>query len=91
MIKQWKPILSKETAKNVHHIVFYECMIPVELGGTENVFEAHTQRQTGRCYTKNMPPEWSKHCVTFLFVWVVGSEGKLFKIKSAFTKTMYVR
>ncbi|XP_021962814.1 DBH-like monooxygenase protein 1 [Folsomia candida] len=74
----WKPILTPENRPNVHHITFYECMVPPEHGGTENLFEKHTMHTGGRCYTKNMPPEWTKHCVTFLFVWVAGGEGEMF-------------
>ncbi|ODN04440.1 hypothetical protein Ocin01_02222 [Orchesella cincta] len=73
----FKPILTPENKKNVHHITFYECYIPPEHGNTASVFEKHLNTTGGRCYTPNMPPEWTKHCVTFLFVWVAGSEGEM--------------
>ncbi|CAL8093006.1 unnamed protein product [Orchesella dallaii] len=73
----YRPILDPENKKNIHHIVFYECYIPPEYGSTESVFEKHLNTTGGRCYTANMPPEWTKHCVTFLFVWAGGSEGEM--------------
>lgn len=50
-------------------------MIPPGLGNTTEKFEKYLGHDGERCYTANMPSEWVKHCVTFLFAWVAGSEG----------------
>ena len=74
---QFRPLISKGNEEYVHHMSLYHCQVPDHLGGTGSVFDKYFNRESRDCYSPNMPPEWSKHCFTFLFTWAVGSEGNL--------------
>lgn len=72
---QFKPILDPANGQFIHHMMFYECVIPNGDGGTEKIFEKYVGEPSERCYSEAMPAEWLRHCVTVPFIWDLGGEG----------------
>ncbi|ODM95966.1 hypothetical protein Ocin01_10716 [Orchesella cincta] len=71
----YRTLIEEANQEWVHHINFFECFIPPHKGSSDSIFEKYLDHHGEKCYTRNMPPEWSEFCITVPFVWVAGAEG----------------
>ena len=66
---QFEPVIQPGHESYVHHMVLYECHVPGE--STEEWFQHHAESGQGeRCYSPNMPPEWTFCLATNTWAWV---------------------
>lgn len=68
------PLIESGHESYVHHMVLYECHVPDD--STDHYFAHHVNGAGARCYSPNMPPEWSYCLATNTWAWAVGSEGE---------------
>lgn len=74
---QFEPVIEPGHESYLHHMVLYECHVPRE--SSASAWFAHHAvegAQGARCYSPNMPPEWTFCLATNTLAWAVGSEGE---------------
>ena len=63
-------MISPGHSSYVHHMVLYECHVPSGDDGSAAWFERHVGSGGERCYSPNMPPEWTFCLATNTLAWV---------------------
>ena len=72
----FEPIIQKENEAFVHHMVLYECHFPRDSAQFRRFRERAESGRGERCYSPNMPPEWTYCLATNTWAWAVGSDGE---------------
>ncbi len=79
----FEPVISPGRESYLHHMVLYECHVPQEEDSAD-WFESHAAAGKGaRCYSPNMPPEWTFCLATNTWAWV-SKQAKSGKITHCF-------
>ncbi len=72
----FEPIIQAGHESYVHHMVLYECHFNRDESLKRN-FDSRAASGVGeRCYSPNMPAEWTHCLATNTWAWAVGSQGE---------------